>query len=171
MPLPVVAGLSSIALRVGGTAGRLVLRSFVGGIGSGGISTKVKWNGPHVQKSIRVGMTKRINLAAQMTRDQVVRNVRRPVSKFKGPRSGRVQVDPSSRSKAGEYPKLDTGRLSKDIYWEKRGSMEAIIGYTLDYALVLEAKRDRKLLRATLEQMRPAIDRILKSGPRLPGQV
>ena len=81
MPLPVVAGLSSIALRVGGSAGRLVLQSFIGGVG--GISTKVKWNGPHVQKSIRAGMTKRINLAAQMTRDQVVRNVRRPVTKIK----------------------------------------------------------------------------------------
>ncbi len=171
MPLPVIAGLSSIAVRVGGSVGKLVLRSFVGGIGGPSISTKVKWNGPHVQRSIRKGMGLRIKLAAEAVKNQTKRNIRRPVQKIKGPRSGRVQVVPSSRSKAGEFPKQDTTRLWKDIYSEKRGEMEAIIGTTLDYGLILETRMDRSFLKRTLIEMRPSVNRILKSGPRLPGQV
>jgi len=123
-------------------------------------------------------MSIRIKLAAEMVKNQTKRNVNRPVRKIKGPRSKRVQVDPSSRSKLGEFPKQDTTHLRKNIYSEMRGELEAIIGTTLDYGLIHETRpqlnppggQNRSFLRRTLNEMRPTIDRILAGGPRLPGQ-
>ena len=112
-------------------------------------------------------MDSRLKIAAQLTRDKVVLNIRKPVLKRIGPRSGKVQV--IERSKPGEFPRLDTGRLSKDIFWERRGEMEYIVGTTLHYGLVLEVSRrlKRKFLRRTLDEMRPTINRIISSGPPL----
>ena len=167
MALPALTGLASIAVRLGGSAGRLALRSVIGG---GGVSTKIKWHGPQVQKNIRKGMGIRIKLAAEAVKNQTKRNIRRPVTKIKGPRSGRVQTVPSSRSKRGEFPKQESTRLWKDVYSEMRGPLEGIISTTLDYGLVLETRMDRSFLRRTLNEMRPTINKILSSGPRLPGQ-
>lgn len=127
------------------------------------INVKIEWFGRQVQNNIRIGMRQRVRLAAQLLRDKTVVNISRPVTKVKGPRSGRIQVDPKSRSKPGEFPKADTTRLMKDVFFEMRGD-GAVVGSTLDYALILEMKMRRKLFRATLQEMRPALTRILTSG-------
>lgn len=167
MVLPFLLGGGRIAA---GAASTLLRGAFARRAAQARFTARIQWFGGKVQKNIRTGMTRRINLAAQLTRDKVVLNIRRPVTKFKGRISKRVRVDPASRSKPGEFPKLDTGRLSKDVFWENRGPMKAVVGTTLDYGLVLETRLDRSFLRRTLREMRPAINRIISSGPPLPGQ-
>ena len=140
---------------------------------SHGTRMQLKWYGNEVKRNIKIGMTTRLRLAAQLLRDQVVRNISRPVRKYKGPRSKRIQVDPDSRSKPGEFPKADTTRLMKDIFWELRGKDRAIVGTSLDYGLILETRMNRSFLMRTLREMQPALRKILATehgGPRLPGQ-
>lgn len=124
---------------------------------------KVEWFGDRVAQNIRIGMAQRIRLAVQLLRDKTVINISKPVRKYMGPISGRTQVDPASRSKPGEFPKADTTRLMKDVFYEARG-MEGRIGTTLDYGLILETKMDRSFLRRTMTEMRPTITRLLVSG-------
>jgi len=142
----------------------------------------LKWFGGTVHKNIRVGMQKRIKVAAMMLRDQVVRNISRPVTKLGGVRrtsKGKfagARVDPASRSKPGEFPKADTTRLMKDIFWRMEttffGGDSAIVGTTLDYGAALELSKrlDRSFLRRTHKEQLGTIRKILTSGPKLPGQ-
>ena len=79
-------------------------------------------------------------------------------------------MDPGSRSKPGEFPKADTTRLMKDIFWRMESKTSAIVGTTLDYGLFLETRMDRSFLRRTYREQLPVIRKILLSGPKLPGQ-
>jgi hypothetical protein len=144
---------------------------------------KINWHGQKVKRNIRLGMEQRIKLAAMMLRDQTVRNISRPVTKIKGRRRdskgkfrSATRVDPTSRSKPGEFPKADTTRLMKDIFWQEdnrffRGP-GAIIGTTLDYGAILElsSRLDRSFLRRTHREQLGRIRQILLTGPPLPGQ-
>jgi hypothetical protein len=158
MAIPLLGRAASALLAPRAMAGR-VSRSNV----------TIQWFGDQVQRNITVGMRSRTRLAAQLLRDRVVVNISRPVTKIKS-KSGRTRVDPASRSKPGEFPKADTTRLMKDIYWESRGDLVAIVGTTLDYGLWLETRMDRSFLRRTLREQQNMIRRILVTGPRLPGQ-
>lgn len=130
----------------------------------------IKWNGTQVERNIRIGLRTRIKLAAQLLRDRVVVNISRPVTKYVSV-SGRTRVDSASRSREGEFPKADTTRLMKDIFWRMEDQGEsAIVGTTLDYGLLLEVKMQRSFLRRTLLEQQPMIRTILLAGPALPGQ-
>lgn len=162
LPFAALAARTAATGVARGLLGRSAARA-----GTARFTTRIQWFGPKTLKGIRGGMDSRLKIAAQLTRDKVVLNIRKPVLKRIGPRSGKVQV--IERSKPGEFPRLDTGRLSKDIFWERRGEMEYIVGTTLHYGLVLEVSRrlKRKFLRRTLDEMRPTINRIISSGPPL----
>lgn len=133
---------------------------------------QIRWFDREMRRNLRVGLAGRLKLAAQLLRDKTVLNLSKPVRKFKGPRSGRIQVDPASRSKEGEFPRADTTRLMKDIFWRMEGQASAIVGTTLAYGLLLETKMNRSFLRRTLNQMLPTIRRVILTnrGGRLPGQ-
>lgn len=127
---------------------------------------QIKWFGEQVKKDVRIGMRARVGWAAQTLRDRVVVNINDPVRRFTGPRSGRVQVDPTSRSKKGEFPKADTTRLRTDIFWQRTigDTPEAIVGTTLDYGLRLELHMNRSFLRRTMNDFLPKIKHILTVG-------
>ena len=144
--------------------------------------TGIKWNGEKVNRNIKLGMEQRVKLAAQLLRDRVVRNISRPVTKMgtqrnkDGQATGNPKVDPASRSKPGEYPKAETTRLMKDIFWQMDsgllGNHSAIVGTTLDYGAILELSKrlDRSYLRRTFNEQLGMIRKILLAGPPLPGQ-
>ena len=74
-------------------------------------------------------------------------------------------MDPASRSRPGEFPRADTTRLMKDIYYEtSTDGMTAIVGTTLDYGLLLETVMNRSFLRRTLTEMEGTVRTILTSG-------
>lgn len=146
--------------------------------------SRIQWFGDRVSQGIRIGMKARRGIAAQLLRDKVVINISRPVTKIKGVRSrdergkftkaGRTKVDPTSRSKPGEFPKADTTRLMKDIFFEHVGQDRTVVGTTLDYGLILETKMNRSFLLRTLREERPMLTRILVHGSggtvRFPGE-
>jgi hypothetical protein len=131
----------------------------------------INWFDRQVRRNISIGMTARLKLAAQLVRDRTVINISRPVTKLKGT-NGRIVVDPASRSKPGEFPKADTTRLMKDIFWQMNSANSAMVGTTLDYGLFLETRMNRSFLRRTLNEMLPTVRRMLTTdaGRRLPGQ-
>ncbi len=122
-----------------------------------------QWLGRQTQQKIELDLDKRLNLAALFLRDRVVVNISRPVTKLKRRSTGRTYTDSASRSKPGEFPKADTTRLMKDIFWEKRAPLQYIVGTTLDYGLILETstRLNRSFLRRTLREQQPAINAIL----------
>lgn len=139
-------------------------------------NTRVQWLGEQVQQGLRMGMQARVRLCAQLVRDKTVINVSTPVRKIPGRRgrdpvtgrftAAKTRVDPTSRSRPGEFPHADTTRLMTDIYYDVQGAdrLTAIVGTTLDYGLVLETQMDRSFLARTLNEMQPVVRQILTSG-------
>jgi len=131
----------------------------------------LEWYGEALKKSVDKNSRQRLAIAASFLKKQVQQNINRPVLKYKGIRSNRIQVDPESRSKPGEYPKADTTHLRKTIIFEMRkkgsASQEAIVGTPLDYGILLETQMNRSFLRRTLQEELPRIRRILLSGWKL----
>lgn len=126
---------------------------------------RLEWLGQQVEAGLNLTMRARVRLAAQLLRDKVVINLSTPVRKYRSPRTGRTVVDPTSRSRPGEFPRADTTRLMKDVYYEVAASgMRAIVGTTLDYGLLLETVMNRSFLRRTLNEMEGPIRTILTSG-------
>lgn len=125
-----------------------------------------------VFENTKLSVFARLRIAAQMTRDATVYNISRPVTKrtsrstvmthglgwSKKRTVSKTRVDPKSRSKPGEFPKADTTRLMKDIFYDiDRKQLVARVGTTLDYAIFLETRLNRSFLRRTLTQMLPFI--------------
>jgi len=129
-------------------------------------ATRMVWLGQQFEQGFNMTMRARIRLSAQVVRDKCVINLSVPVRKYRSPRTGRTVVDPTSRSNRGEFPRADTTRLMKDVYYEvtDRDGMRAIIGTTLDYGLILETVMDRSFLRRTLDEMQPTVRNILTRG-------
>ncbi len=116
--------------------------------------------------SDRVSMTlqNRLQLAVQHVKDQVIRNISRPVTKRPSKITGRIVV--SDRSVRGEFPKADTTQLMKTIFsvvlpGTNRGDWIGCIGTPLDYGIFLELKMDRAFLTRTLREELPVIRRVL----------
>jgi hypothetical protein len=136
-------------------------------------ATRIRWFEEQFRRGVRVTMRSRLRLAAQLLRDAVVINISRPVTKIKGPqtrgRLGQYQKQGFrvvNRSRPGEYPKADTTRLMRDIFYQMEGQLSAIVGTTLDYGLILEVspRLQRSFLRRTLNERWPLIERILVQG-------
>ncbi len=137
-------------------------------------NTRLQWFGQRVIGNINIGMEARLRATAQLLRDKVVINISIPVVKEKSRRTGRIVV--TERSRPGEFPRADTTRLMKDIFWEVRPEEHsARVGTTLDYGLWLEIRMHRSFLRRTLNEIGDQLGVILASpggGPagQLPGQ-
>jgi len=132
------------------------------------IETRVEWFAKRVESGVNIGMEQRVRMAGRLMRDKVVANLSKPVVKRKSSRTGRIVVDPSSRSKPGEFPRADTTRLMKDIFvmiQKDFSATTAFIGTTLDYGLLHETQTGRSFLVRTLRESRQMLQRILvKSG-------
>lgn len=128
-------------------------------------AVRLIWLGQQFEQGFNMTIQARLRLAAQLVRDKTVINLGVPVRKYRSPRTGRTVVDPASRSDEGEFPRADTTRLMKDIYYEMdtRG-MRAIVGTTLDYGLLLETVMNRPFLVRTLNEMQGAVRNILTRG-------
>jgi hypothetical protein len=124
------------------------------------------WFGEQVKMGLKKGMRTRVRTAAMLLRDRVVVNISKPVRKLSSERTGRTIVDPASRSKSGQFPRADTTRLMKDVFWQEEMSKEpmAIVGTTLNYGLILETRMNRSFLRRTLLEVVPLIRTILTVG-------
>jgi len=113
-------------------------------------------------------MKERVRIATEHLRNKVVLNISRPVTKYSGRISGRIQV--KDRSKAGEFPKADTTMLLKNIFGSTAnmggGVWEGYVGTTLDYGAILETSENlnRKYLSTTMLEETETIVGIL-SGP------
>ena len=125
---------------------------------------RLDWFGDNVATDIRRTMSSRIKLASQLTRDKTVANISLPVTKSKGPRGKTVVTGRSSR---GEFPRADTTRLMKDVFWEvveEPGGIRGRIGTTLDYGLILETSLGRSFLVRTINEQRAILQRMLTAG-------
>lgn len=134
---------------------------------------RIRWFEAQFRQGFRATMSTRIRLAAQLLRDAVVINISRPVTKIKRPRTrnerGEFQKQGFrvlNRSRPGEYPKADTTRLMRDIFYQMEGRLSAIVGTTLDYGLILEVSTSlrRRFLGRTLDEKWPFLQRILIQG-------
>jgi hypothetical protein len=130
-----------------------------------------QWFGPQVQRGISRGMAGRVKRAASYLRRRVVKNISIPVVRFQTSMPGGTFTW-VIRSKPGEFPRTDTARLRRDIFWEMIGPHEAAVGTTIDYGAILEFSMRRSFLRRTLREEQKWIMHILVHGPpKLPGQM
>lgn len=127
---------------------------------------RIQWFVQHASQQVVVSFHRRMRLAVEYLRSQVVRNISVPVRKEISRRTRRVRV--TERSKPGEFPRADTTRLMKDIFVDVReiqpGVLEGIVGTTLDYGVILEVRKERPFLSRTLDEVRSDLAAIL-SGP------
>lgn len=126
--------------------------------------TRLEWFADRLTKGIKVEMSARLQFAAQILRDQVVINLSVPVVKVKSGKgkSKKTVVVRGSRSKPGEFPRADTTRLMKDIFYKEiEPGRTWAIGTTLDYGLRLETRMQRSFLVRTLNEMRPKLIKLL----------
>lgn len=110
-----------------------------------------------ITRQINAGMDQRVKLAAQLIRDKAVVNVSMPVGRNE---KGTV----TTRSLPGEFPRVETARLMRDIFTQRVARAHYRIGTSLDYGVILETLLNRSFLRRTLREVRRRIRRILVSG-------
>ena len=128
-------------------------------------NVRIEWFIKEVSDKVAMTMKARVKLATEIVRNKVVKNISRPVTKGTGPRGGKVVTD---RSKEGEYMKAETTQLMKTVFSDVRqtapGVWDGFVGTPQDYGVILELRRNRKFLAATLNEERPTVKRIL-TGP------
>lgn len=119
---------------------------------------RIQWAIDKVLHDVNVTLFARVKLATNLVRDRVVSNIGKPVTITRGPRGGRVVTN---RSRKGEYPRLETGRLRNSIFTDTRvlrkGLIDGYIGTDLDYGLILEMRMERLFLQRSLEEMTPIV--------------
>lgn len=123
---------------------------------------RFQWFTANVMNTLQLKMSDRVRLATEYLKTRIVTNISRPVTKYVGPKSGRIQV--KDRSKPGEFPKADTTQLMKTIFTDfadYQGVPEGYIGTPLDYGLFLEVKMSRSFLLRTLNEERDTLSNIL----------
>jgi hypothetical protein len=132
----------------------------------GRVRARIVWFENQVLNNINIGMRARIKIACQLLRDQTVINISKPVRKEHGrDRRGRFKVRVTERSRPGEFPRADTTRLMKDIFWQlDEDGMGGIVGTTLDYGVILETRMNRSFLRRTFNEMGLSLRTILLAG-------
>jgi len=119
-------------------------------------------------RTVAFSLRQRVTMAAEHVRNKVVVNISRPVTKYTGKVSGRIQV--TNRSKRGEFPKADTTMLLKSIFKDVQeiapNVIEGYVGMPLDYGAILETNPtlDRKFLTRTLFEEMGTVTKIL-TGP------
>ena len=117
-------------------------------------NVKIEWFTRRVERSINIGLDRRARLAAQLLRDKIVVNISLPIE-----RDDRGDV--AVRSVNREFPRIETGRLMRDIFVKRMGPGWYRIGTTLDYGLILETRMNRSFILRTFREMRGQIHRML----------
>lgn len=139
-----------------------------------GKGVAVRWNSGMVTKELIVGLTKRMKLLGDHLQNAHMRALSSPVSKSRKKRrrttsrgtkgSSYTYADPTSRSRPGQYPKLETGNLRDNTFNDVKVDAAGIVlkfGTTVKYGERLETKMDRKGLRSTMLAHVPDIRKIL----------
>lgn len=127
---------------------------------------RFEWYINNVMRKVRMTLHKRVSIAAQHLQTKIVKNISKPVGKIV--LKGKTAV--TGRSKRGEFPRADTTLLMKSIFIDvqKRGRdiVDAYVGTTLDYGLILEVskKMNRSFLLRTFKDEAGKIKRII-DGP------
>jgi hypothetical protein len=96
----------------------------------------------------------------ELLKSKLISNISKPVGITYGPRGGIIKI----RSKTGEYPRSDTGRLMRSIHYRTKRTAAGPIGTiwsNANYATYLEYNLNRKLLRATYLEVLPIIRLIM----------
>ena len=110
--------------------------------------SEIVWFGDEFERELGLTIKKKLKLAAEVTANQVKRNISK----------GRPA------SKPGDFPHVDTGRLRNSIFWDLQNDTTAIVGTTVEYGLFLEigtsTMAPRPYLRRTLNEMKNKINRI-----------
>ena len=127
---------------------------------------RVEWFIKEVNQKVKISMKNRVRIATALLKDKVVRNISRPVTKgTTGPRGGKLVTN---RSKEGEYFKAETTQAMKSVFSQviesSSGVYDGYVGVPLSYPVILETKRNRKFLAASLNEERGRVNAIL-SGP------
>ena len=133
------------------------------------LDARVEWFGDQIEQGVLRGMETRVRFAAQYLKDRIVFNLSVPVGKavFTSA-SGRSVTRVTERSQVGEFPRADTTRLMKDIFFHSVRPLVYRIGTTLDYGVILETSGRSFILR-TFEEERDAIREILTTGNGIQG--
>lgn len=144
-------------------------------------ATEAEWFIEQVSSKVALTMQRRVRLATEFVKNQVIRNISRPVTKTqvtgkqgrneKGQfTAGRKYTRVTDRSKKGEFPKADTTQLMKTIFSSYQtfgpGNYAGYVGTPLDYGVILETSPqfDRSFLVRTLNEERDNVMKIL-TGP------
>lgn len=123
---------------------------------------RIEYLGRVWQRGAKMTMETRLKLVGQLLRDRIVINIAIPVTKYQNSR-GTISV--TDRSKPGEYPRADTTRLMKDIFWKLMDNgKEVRVGTTLDYGLRLELFMDRSFLLRTFREVQYVLANTLTKG-------
>jgi len=120
----------------------------------GRVSGRIQWFDQQVMNGIRISMSGRLDMTAQLLRDKMVANV--SLSVIKNDAGTVIQ-----RSVRGKFPRAETTHLMKTLFWDRRGQLTRIVGTPLDYGLYLEVSLDRSFLRRTLQEERRFVERML----------
>lgn len=140
---------------------------------------RIVWHGPRVADVVRVELQTRMILVLEHLKNQTKKNLSVPVHKVRRRRkrttsrgakgSTYTYVLPESRSKPGEFPRLESARLMRDIFTglrqEKRG-ITGIVATSLFYGYILEVEWSRSFLARTFEEERSRVIAILNAPPR-----
>lgn len=122
-------------------------------------NVRIQWFIKQVEQAINLPIQKRVKIATELIRDQVVKNISIPVKRLPGS---------VVRSKPGEYPRADTTLLMKTIFGEtnspRRGVYMGFVGTPIDYGLKLEIKMNRSFLLRTFNLHKSNIIKLL-TGP------
>ncbi len=118
-------------------------------------AVKIRWFGPKLKKHVRTEMSKRLDLAAEVVKDQTVRNIS-------------TSFWASGPSAPGEFPHSRQGArkgLLSEIFWDRVKDLIRIVGTTKIYGFFLEVGTSRMaarpFLRRTLFEMIGRLKKIL----------
>jgi len=123
---------------------------------------RLEWFADQVVEKLSNDLAGRVEIATNVLKDAVVRNISVPVTKVVSPKTGRVRV--MERSKPGEFPRADTTRLMKSIFAKTARDERGPVGYVgtpLDYGLYLELRLERQFLTRTLKELAPLLKRMI----------
>jgi len=134
--------------------------------------TRLKWFGNAVARGVMDAIRPRAFFAGQYLQDKIKLNISIPVVKRTNPITGREEV--VQRSKPGEYPRLETGKLRASIFHEVENITPMLInlivgvpaefgGESMEYGarLELSARLNRSFLLRTFNEERKALETIM----------
>lgn len=126
--------------------------------------TVVRWHGARVRRQVEGMLDRNLDRAAEFLKSQIQKSMK------KGGGRGDVGRRRVRRSRPGEPPFIQTGRLRQSIFARGSGKHSREVGTNLLYGTVLEigGRRvaARPFIRSALNSNRKVIARIIATGKR-----